>query len=68
MYPEEAVYLIKLPREIRSTISFPASKIAIVSTGVAGMHVQPVLESYFWLGASSNSMPGPVAQLARAHP
>ena len=22
----------------------------------------------FWLGASSNSMPGPVAQLARAHP
>jgi hypothetical protein len=44
--PKKLFYLIKLLREIRSTISFPASKIAIVSTGVAGMHVQPVLESY----------------------
>jgi hypothetical protein len=37
---------MRLSREIRSTLLFSRIVTAIVRTGVAGMHVQPVLESY----------------------
>jgi hypothetical protein len=46
MYPEEAVLPDRASKGDPLDNLFSRIKAAIVRTGVAGMHVQPVLESY----------------------